>query len=399
MLDNRDRARSQRRSFYGTALLLVLATCSIRASAQTPASHLPAHNDYQLVYSDEFDETALDRSKWCTRLAFGGGAALQIPDAECTGPGGFRGSGDFLRDERQRYVDTNTLGEIMHVVSDGTLKLRATRTRPDDSWANYEAGMVRSKYAFAPASDAKYFISTRVRLPNVRGTFVAMWLAPSFTASGDVVWPPEIDTFEGALNEAEDKANMLRLGGVYVKGPQTDSGNTEVSYSTQQYDKTWSNYYAPASLRDVWVEIGVEWTTTGACTFVDGTVIVCQNYRWVTEANAPGSPAQLIMNLAVGGQWAGRNGIADPQFPTAMEIDYVRIWKDSNPVASPLPEAGGGTTPNSMAGASAGSSGMAGGAAGSGGELPPATSSTLSPTTPPAADNWSFFGRFFIPRR
>ncbi len=36
-------------------------------------------------------------------------------------------------------------------------------------------------------------------------------------------------------------------------------------------------------------------------------------------------PAHIILNFAVGGQWAGRYGIDAAQFPQAFSIDYVRV--------------------------------------------------------------------------
>jgi hypothetical protein len=35
----------------------------------------------------------------------------------------------------------------------------------------------------------------------------------------------------------------------------------------------------------------------------------------------------LILNLAVGGAWAGRAGIDDAGFPARLEIDYVRVYQ------------------------------------------------------------------------
>jgi licheninase len=37
-------------------------------------------------------------------------------------------------------------------------------------------------------------------------------------------------------------------------------------------------------------------------------------------------PFHMILNLAVGGAWAGAKGIDDAAMPQAMEVDYVRVW-------------------------------------------------------------------------
>jgi beta-glucanase (GH16 family) len=38
-------------------------------------------------------------------------------------------------------------------------------------------------------------------------------------------------------------------------------------------------------------------------------------------------PFHLILNLAVGGDWAGAKGIDDAAMPQRMVIDYVRVWQ------------------------------------------------------------------------
>ena len=38
-------------------------------------------------------------------------------------------------------------------------------------------------------------------------------------------------------------------------------------------------------------------------------------------------PFHLILNLAIGGNWAGSKGIDDAALPERMEVDYVRVWQ------------------------------------------------------------------------
>ncbi|RYD86861.1 MAG: glycoside hydrolase family 16 protein, partial [Sphingobacteriales bacterium] len=35
----------------------------------------------------------------------------------------------------------------------------------------------------------------------------------------------------------------------------------------------------------------------------------------------------LLLNVAVGGDWGGAQGIDNSTFPNAMEVDYVRVYK------------------------------------------------------------------------
>jgi beta-glucanase (GH16 family) len=42
-------------------------------------------------------------------------------------------------------------------------------------------------------------------------------------------------------------------------------------------------------------------------------------------------PFQMILNLAIGGDWAGAKGIDDAALPQRLEVDYVRVWQVTNP--------------------------------------------------------------------
>ena len=49
-------------------------------------------------------------------------------------------------------------------------------------------------------------------------------------------------------------------------------------------------------------------------------------------------PFYLILNLAMGGDWAGSKGIDDDSLPQKFEVDYVRVW-EMPPVAEAAPAA------------------------------------------------------------
>lgn len=331
---------------FAVLTAVALAAPSSKALAQSaPAS------GYELIWSDEFNGSSLDRSLWCTRYAHGGGAPLEIDDPECTGPGAKGGTGDFLKDERQRYRDHNKLGEALHVLKDGHLTLRATETASDD-YASWESALVRSKLEFRASSDTSYYITSRMRLPDVQGSFAALWLTAGYGDDGHFDWPPEIDILEAALNGVEDKANTVRVG-VAVKGAQTDSGKEEYNATHKLFDKKWNNYNQDHNLRGIWLDVAHEWTKHGVCTYIEGEMVVCENYEWVTNAGDTAHPANVILNLAVGGEWAGRHGIDDSK-PMEMDIDYLRVWKKTgdvsdaptpgNPVTSVEPPASSGSS-------------------------------------------------------
>jgi beta-glucanase (GH16 family) len=41
-------------------------------------------------------------------------------------------------------------------------------------------------------------------------------------------------------------------------------------------------------------------------------------------------PFHMILNLAIGGDWAGAKGIDDAAMPQRMVVDYVRVWQVGN---------------------------------------------------------------------
>lgn len=313
----------------GVAAQALLPPANLRVDGVPASSPSPPPSGdysppgYQIVLSDEFNSGSLDRSKWCTRYIYGGGPALQVPDAQCT-PGG-QGTVDYFKDEQQRYRDYNTRGEAMHVVSGGTLKLRATKTN-QDSYASYESAMIRSKYEFKPTGSTSYYITARVKLPNVLGTWPAMWLVGGLGTNNQIQWPPEIDIFEAATNNDGWPANSLRLGS-QVKGAQTASRGHEFTFSVPEFDLRWHNYKPTRLLRDVWMEVGALWTATNVCYYVDGARIACENYMWADNSGVAANPAHFLLNLAIGGSWAGSSGIEDAKFPTQMEVDHVRIYR------------------------------------------------------------------------
>jgi hypothetical protein len=114
-----------------------------------------------------------------------------------------------------------------------------------------------------------------------------------------------------------------------VKGKQTDSGESEYTFVSPEYDQRWSNYHATSSQRDKWIEVGVDWSAESVCYFVDGEKTVCENYHWSDDDGHTAPPAHVLLNLAIGGGWAGRYGVDDAKFPVRLQADYVRVYKGS----------------------------------------------------------------------
>jgi beta-glucanase (GH16 family) len=253
---------------------------------------------YALKFCDEFNGTALDRTKWKTRYIYSN---------ETT---------DRLNDEKQRYRDNNN-----HVVSNGTLKLTAYKvTSNDPSGINYESGMIRSTYL------QRYgYFEARVKLPDGLGVWPAFWLNSDYGPNGELLWPPEIDIFEYVVNGAEDTVDMVHTG-VIVGNEALRDGR--FLYADSNFHTDWTYYRNPGgSLANQWHTFGLEWDAGTATTYLDGKKLVTRGYRWKYDDGRDAAPAHVLLNLAIGGQWAGRHGIDDSRFPQALDIDYVRVYQ------------------------------------------------------------------------
>jgi beta-glucanase (GH16 family) len=259
-------------------------------------------------------------------MPYGGGPALQVPDAQCTKFAGY-GTGDFANEpENQRFRDFNNLGYKLHVVSNGTIKLRATNTS-SRTYQPFEAAALRSKFVFKPGATTSYFITSRVVLPDVLGIWPAFFLYPSTEPNGQAQWPPEVDIFEAPINGSGGENPYTLVQHAQVQAVQTVSGTSEWTFGAPGFNTDWGFWTSDQYLRHRWIEIGAEWTADQVCYFVDGLKTGCENYRWVTNDGTPANPATIVMFLAVGGPWAGANGIDKAAFPTALEVDYIRIYQ------------------------------------------------------------------------
>lgn len=280
-----------------------------------------------LVLSDDFDGTALDRNKWCTRYQFAGGPALQVPDAACSRPPDY-GTLNFLNDEQQRYVDTNRAGQALHRVENGMLRLTATATLPGPQ-VLFESAMIRSKQEFRAEGTKAYVFVARVRLPAVKGTWPAFWISPGVDARGNSAWPPEIDFMEGALNSSSDPHDSISMGA----RPQNWGGQgvsrtpPALRHAGKGFNRDTRRFTRSPTLRGVWLELAAHWMQDQVCYYVDRAKVSCEEYRWIDNQRALAPAGPVLLNLAVGGHWAGADGIDMKGFPTSFDIDHVRVYE------------------------------------------------------------------------
>ena len=170
------------------------------------------------------------------------------------------------------------------------------------------------------------YFEARVRMPGGKGVWPAFWLNSDVAADGTLAWPPEIDIFEFVYNGSGRQAEHA----AHRRHRRRPGRRRAFDYADADFNKTWTYWSAPYNFNDGWHTIGAEWTPDGVTTYVDGKKIVTRNYRWKYPGGADAGPAHILLNLAIGGSWAGRYGIDRAAFPQALQIDWVRAYKKIN---------------------------------------------------------------------
>jgi beta-glucanase (GH16 family) len=253
--------------------------------------------DYGLVFNDEFNGSALDRRKWFTRYIY---------DNERL---------DRLNDENQRYTD----GDDTHRVAAGILNLTARRMRlSQPSGINYESGLIRSDFTLRYG-----FFEARVKMPSALGSWAAFWINSDVSEQGRLGHPPEIDFFEFVNNGKDDKVNKI-----HSAATRTPEGFVaKFTYEHPSFVEKHQDYRASFDFNADFHTVGSEWTPNDFSLYVDGLKIFTRTVEWKYGDGELAGPAHVLLNLAIGGQWAGRYGIDDAALPQALQVDWIRVYQ------------------------------------------------------------------------
>jgi len=69
--------------------------------------------------------------------------------------------------------------------------------------------------------------------------------------------------------------------------------------------------------------------------YLDGRKLYTRSYRWLSNDGNLAPPAHVLLNLAIGGNWAGHNGVNEAAFPQELKVDYVRVCQFSETIPGP----------------------------------------------------------------
>jgi beta-glucanase (GH16 family) len=249
-----------------------------------------------LIWSDEFNGTIVDATKW-----------QSISGNGCPSLCGFGNA------EAQRYDPTQAT-----IVKEGT-----------NSYLNIEAKYApNASFPSQPYSSAKLTtegkyaikygrIEARMKLSNGMGAWPAFWMLPAGTSN----WP-----FTGEIDIMEAKH----------RNPKSVDGT--LHYDAGGYHYTGRSYSSPTDLSNEFHVYAVEWGPNIIKWFIDGNLFHTATPNTTVNGGWPFNDQQfyIILNLAVGSggtPYTSVNGVGvEPiaaDFPAKLQVDYVRVYSGS----------------------------------------------------------------------
>jgi beta-glucanase (GH16 family) len=267
--------------FLALAIISIsFASCSKDDTLTTPNDSIPSIPGYTLVWDDEFDSQYINPDKWSWEINGDGGG----------------------NNELQYYTALPTNSYI----ENGKLIIKAIHENYQNR--EYTSARLRTKNK----GDWLYGrIEVSAKIPNGIGTWPAIWMLPTDWTYGG--WPAsgEIDIMEHVGYDP----NVIH-GSIHTQAYNHTIGTQKTAQLKIPTATTQFHLYA------------IEW-------FADHIDFYIDSYKYFTFNNENkgwqywpfDKRFHLILNLAVGGNWGGVQGVDINAFPAQMEIDYVRVYK------------------------------------------------------------------------
>jgi beta-glucanase (GH16 family) len=151
----------------------------------------------------------------------------------------------------------------------------------------------------------------KAKIPKGRGTWPAIWMLSSDNIYGN--WPSsgEIDIMEHVGYDV----NKIHC-----------SVHTSAYNHTRGTQKTSTKFITDAT--DAFHIYRIDWTPYAVRGYIDGLpYFEFLNNNTGFTAWPFNKPFHLLLNVAVGGNWGGLQGVDNTAFPTTMQVDYVRVYK------------------------------------------------------------------------
>ena len=282
-------------NIYLLYLLLILFSCNEEQSKYTDQGDISTISEnWELLWSDEFNDEELDLTKW-NKLNWKPG---------------------WVNNELQAYTDrdTNIFLENGHLVLQGNIEpgYSGTDYLGNNYVADYTSGRVNTDDKFSTTYGR---FDIKAKLPAGKGSWPAIWMLGESISS--IGWPQcgEIDIMEHVGYD---------LGLVHGSIHTQDYNHM---YGTQ---KSGSKYVDDVT--DAFHVYSLEWSPFYLRYLIDNEPF----FFVYNDSNGDfgkwpfNDPHYLILNLAIGGDWGGVQGVSASAFPMKMYIDYVRVYKKSD---------------------------------------------------------------------
>jgi len=239
---------------------------------------------FTLTWADEFDGTAVNTNNWTFET----------------------GASGWGNNELQNYTN----GENSKI-ENGKLIITAKKVNENTQTGSYTSSrmITKGKKEFTYGK-----MEIRAKLPTGKGIWPAIWMLGADISS--VSWPAcgEIDIMEYVGYQP----NTVHAT---VHTTSGSGGNGNGSSKTLETAEEEFHVY------------GLIWTEKEMVFYTDSPENVTHKYSPSSKAdeNWPFyKPQFFILNVAVGGNWGGAQGIDNTIFPQSMEVDYVRVYQPQN---------------------------------------------------------------------
>ena len=276
-------------------LLLLAVVTGLGCGSTTPSEPVDPDPDptepgdsatWTLVWSDEFDGTQLDPTRWTPQ----------------EGDGCDFGICGWGNNELQWYQAENA------VVGNGLLTITARKESAGGK--QYTSARLRT-YRKGDWTYAR--VEFRAKLPVGQGLWPAVWMLPTDNVYGEWAASGEIDIVELVGHEPATVHGTLHYGGEWP-----DNRSSGDSYTLPS--GTFADDFHTFALE--WEEGVIRW-------YVDGELYQTQR-QWTTDVGVYPAPFDerfhLLVNVAVGGDWPGSPD-ASTTFPKTLEMDWIRVYQ------------------------------------------------------------------------
>jgi beta-glucanase (GH16 family) len=284
--------------------LLVLLSAALCVSFHTSSQAQSIPGDWELTFSDEFDGTELDKSKWRVGYHFNA----------------------VINKEKQHYVPENVILDGSGILRFKSEK-RTVKAPPMEFEQPYASGTIESWGLFTQ----KYgLFEARMRMPSAKGLWAAFWLMPDRGKPLDD--EKRLSTFDGGMEF--DILEYLPVWGEYYHTAMIWDGYGKRKQGRAGGGGNHSPRHRVPNISSEFHTYSLYWNEGIAIFLVDGRIVD----GWANE-RVSSVPMHVILGCAVGGQWPENYGpVDDAALPDYTEVDWVRVYKGKIAPDFPIPD-------------------------------------------------------------